>query len=96
VAEAINMGTYVFNRIGDQITITRILLGAVILAVIGLALVLSRFVTENISRLADAARRVASGDFTARVHIRSKDEMGVKWGSSAALSTPWCRSWRNG
>jgi sigma-B regulation protein RsbU (phosphoserine phosphatase) len=76
VAEAINMGTYVFNRIGDQITITRILLGAVILAVIGLALVLSRFVTENISRLADAARRVASGDFTARVHIRSKDEMG--------------------
>jgi sigma-B regulation protein RsbU (phosphoserine phosphatase) len=74
VAEAVNMGSYVFTRIGDQITITR--MGAVVLAVIGLALVLSRFVTENISRLADAARRVASGDFTTRVHIRSKDELG--------------------
>lgn len=76
VAEAVTMGTYVFKRIGDQITITRILLGAVVLAVLGLALILSRLVTENISRLADAARRVASGDFAARVHIRSKDEMG--------------------
>jgi sigma-B regulation protein RsbU (phosphoserine phosphatase) len=76
VAEAINMGTYVFARIGEQITITRILLAAVILAVIGLSLVLSRLVTENISRLANAARRVASGDFTARADIRSRDEMG--------------------
>ncbi|MEE9495778.1 MAG: hypothetical protein V3V39_04565, partial [Desulfobacterales bacterium] len=32
VAEAVNMGSYVFTRIGDQITITRILLGAVVLA----------------------------------------------------------------
>jgi len=76
VAEAVNMGTYVFSRIGQQITVTRILLSAVVLAVIGLALILSRLVTENISRLAEAAHRVASGDFSARVHIRSKDEMG--------------------
>jgi sigma-B regulation protein RsbU (phosphoserine phosphatase) len=76
VAEAVNMGSYVMTRIRDQITITRILLTAVVLAVIGLSLVLSRVVTENISRLADAARRVASGDFTARANIRSRDEMG--------------------
>jgi sigma-B regulation protein RsbU (phosphoserine phosphatase) len=76
VAEAVNIGSYVISRIRDQITITRILLGAVVLAVIALSMVFSRVVTGNISRLADAALRVASGDFTARVSIRSKDEMG--------------------
>jgi sigma-B regulation protein RsbU (phosphoserine phosphatase) len=81
VAEAVNMGTYVLNRIGEQMTITRILLGIVVLAVIGLALLLSNLVTGNISRLADAARRLASGDFTARVQIRARDEIGELGGA---------------
>ncbi len=75
-AEADSMGAYVLNRIGQQIQQTRLLLAAVVLAVIALALVLSRSVTRNITQLAEAARRVAAGDFSARVRIQSGDEIG--------------------
>jgi sigma-B regulation protein RsbU (phosphoserine phosphatase) len=75
-AEADRMRTYVLARIEQQIRLTRFLLAAVILAVIALALVLSRSVTKNITQLASAARRVASGEFNARVPIQSSDEIG--------------------
>ncbi len=75
-AEADSMGAYVLNRIGQQIKLTRLLLAAVVLAVIALALVLSRSVTKNITQLAGAARRVAAGDFSARVRIQAGDEIG--------------------
>ncbi len=75
-AEADSMRTYVLTRIEQQIRLTRFLLAAVVLAVIALALVLSRSVTKNITQLAGAARRVASGDFNARVRIHSSDEIG--------------------
>jgi sigma-B regulation protein RsbU (phosphoserine phosphatase) len=75
-AEADSIGTYVLNRTRQQIRLTRLLLAAVVLAVIALALVLSRSVTKNITRLAGAARLVASGDFSTRVRIQSGDEIG--------------------
>jgi sigma-B regulation protein RsbU (phosphoserine phosphatase) len=76
VAEADAMESYVRRRIGRQITVTSIMLSFVILLVISLAFVLSRSVTKNISKLVKAVRHVASGDFSARVHINSRDEMG--------------------
>jgi sigma-B regulation protein RsbU (phosphoserine phosphatase) len=76
VAEAVAMEAYVRDRIGRQIKVTSIMLAVVILLILGLALILSKSVTKNISRLVSAARRVASGDFAARVRIDSRDEMG--------------------
>jgi sigma-B regulation protein RsbU (phosphoserine phosphatase) len=76
VAEANAMESYVRTRIKRQITVTSIVLSIVIIFVICLAFILSRSVTENISRLVNAVRRVASGDFTARVQIKSRDEVG--------------------
>ena len=76
VAEAVAMEAYVRDRIGRQIKVTSIMLTVVMLLILGLALILSKSVTKNISRLVTAARRVASGDFAARVRIDSRDEMG--------------------
>jgi sigma-B regulation protein RsbU (phosphoserine phosphatase) len=70
------MESYVLTRIKRQITVTSIMLSFVIILVIGLAFILSRSVTENMSKLVSAVRRVASGDFAARVHIKSRDEIG--------------------
>jgi sigma-B regulation protein RsbU (phosphoserine phosphatase) len=76
VAEAVSMETYVHERIANLIKVTSIILAAVIGAVIVVALVLSRSVTKSISRLATAARQVANGNFSTRVQIDSRDEMG--------------------
>ena len=50
------------------------------LGVIGLALLgivpLSRRMTRNLSTLTDGVQRIARGDFTARVPVRSRDEFG--------------------
>jgi sigma-B regulation protein RsbU (phosphoserine phosphatase) len=76
VAEAVSMETYVHERIANLIKVTSIILSVLIGAVILLALILSRSVTKSISRLASAARQVANGDFSTRVQIDSRDEMG--------------------
>ena len=76
VAEAVSMEIYVHERIGKQILITGVILVGFVLAIIVLAFILSRSVTENISKLVAAARRVASGDFATRVRIHSRDEIG--------------------
>ena len=76
VAEAVAMETYVHERIAKLIKVTSIILSVLIGAVILLALILSRSATKSISRLATAARQVANGDFSTRVQIDSRDEMG--------------------
>jgi sigma-B regulation protein RsbU (phosphoserine phosphatase) len=76
VAEAVSMETYVLERIANLIQVTSIILSVVVGAVILVALILSRSVTKSISRLATAARKVANGDFSTRVQIDSRDEMG--------------------
>jgi phosphoserine phosphatase RsbU/P len=74
--EAILMEKYVHDRIDEQIIFTGIILLSVIILIIGLSFVLSRSFTMNISRLAEAVGRVASGDFQARVRLNSQDELG--------------------
>jgi len=76
VAEAKAMESYVLTRIKHQIKVTSIMLSSVILLVIGLAFMLSRSITGNISKLVNAVRQVASGDFAARVHTKTRDEIG--------------------
>jgi sigma-B regulation protein RsbU (phosphoserine phosphatase) len=76
IAEAVAMETYVLDRIGQQIKITRVILFGGVLVVICLALILSRSVTKDINKVVNAVRRVAAGDFATRVHIKSRDEMG--------------------
>jgi sigma-B regulation protein RsbU (phosphoserine phosphatase) len=74
--KAILMEKYVHSRIDEQIIFTGIILLSVIILIIGLSFVLSRSFTLNISRLAEAVGRVASGDFQARVRLNSRDELG--------------------
>ena len=76
VAEAVSMETYVLERVANQIKVTSIILSVVIGVVIVVALILSRSVTKSISKMATAARQVANGDFSTRVQIDSRDEMG--------------------
>jgi phosphoserine phosphatase RsbU/P len=74
--EAILMEKYVHDRIDEQIVFTGIILLSIIILIIGLSFILSRSFTMNISRLAEAVGRVASGDFQARVRLKSGDELG--------------------
>ena len=76
VAEAVSMETYVLDRIAKLIAVTSVILSVVIAAVILVALILSRSVTKSISKLATAAGQVADGDFSTRVQIDTRDEMG--------------------
>jgi len=55
-----------------------VLLGAIVAVVIALtaAYFVSRSITFPISRMQEAARRIAKGDFSGKVDIKSKDELG--------------------
>ena len=59
--------------------IYRIVLFSAIVAVViafAVAYLLSRSITMPISRMQDAAQRIAKGDFSSKVDIKSKDELG--------------------
>jgi sigma-B regulation protein RsbU (phosphoserine phosphatase) len=49
---------------------------AALAAIVLLSLLISRNVTKNIGKLLEASRRLATGDFTTRIDIRSRDEIG--------------------
>jgi phosphoserine phosphatase RsbU/P len=74
--EAILMEQSVHDQIHEQIVFTGIILLSIITLIIGLSFILSRSFTMNIYKLAEAVRRVASGDFQARVQLKSHDELG--------------------
>ena len=70
-------GSLIQEQIDAMIQITRFSLAAVVLAVIGLALVFSRTVTKPLWALVQGAKQLAGGDLDARVDIRSRDEFGT-------------------
>jgi phosphoserine phosphatase RsbU/P len=74
--DAVLMEKYVHDQINKQIVFTGIILLFIITVIIGFSFVLSRSFTLNISKLAKAVDRVASGDFQARVQLKSRDELG--------------------
>ncbi|MFW6372507.1 MAG: SpoIIE family protein phosphatase [Thermodesulfobacteriota bacterium] len=76
LAEADAMGRYVREGFQERIRVTGVMLVGIILVVVALALFLSRYLTQNIRKLDEASHRLAKGDFSARVHIRSRDEIG--------------------
>ncbi len=76
MVEALAMEDKVLDRIDRQIRFSGIVLMSVMIIVVGLAFILSRSITGNISKLVDASRRIAEGDFSTRADIQSNDEMG--------------------
>ncbi len=76
LAQAVSMEEYVRDRFAQRLRLTGLILIGIILALIILALFLSRYVTGNIQKLVDASSRLAEGDFSVRVRIRARDEVG--------------------
>jgi sigma-B regulation protein RsbU (phosphoserine phosphatase) len=76
MVEALAMEDKVLDRIDRQIRFSGLVLMSVMIVVVGLAFFLSRSITGNISKLVDASRRIAVGDFSTRAEIESNDEMG--------------------
>ncbi len=77
LAEARRAEQTVLSQVRSQLQLTLTVLGAVILLVILVTFAGSRSVTEPVSRLAAAARKVAGGDLEdTHVEIQSRDEIG--------------------
>ncbi|MBI9091182.1 MAG: SpoIIE family protein phosphatase [Desulfobacterium sp.] len=77
ILEATGREKYVQERFREEIKITTFVFSGVILGMIVLATLLSRYVTRNIKQLADASELLTAGDFSARVDIRTRDELGI-------------------
>ncbi len=77
ILEATGREKYVQERFREELKITTFVFSGVILGMILLTALLSRYVTLNIKQLADASELLAAGDFSARVDIRTRDELGI-------------------
>ncbi|WP_227793508.1 sensor histidine kinase [Paenibacillus guangzhouensis] len=65
------------NRTVNQIMILLMVIGIIVIAMVALlSLFLSRTITKSVKDLKRAADRMTEGDFTARAHIRYRDELG--------------------
>jgi HD-GYP domain-containing protein (c-di-GMP phosphodiesterase class II) len=62
--------------VSDMIRTTKIWTLLLLLTAVAAAVVLASKLSDPINRLAAASRALASGDFTARVHVSSKNEIG--------------------
>ncbi|WP_419781783.1 PP2C family protein-serine/threonine phosphatase [Maridesulfovibrio sp.] len=76
VAPADKARSYVQRAINNQYLHTVFVLIVVVFLVSLLAFLLSRRFTENIMILARGVKRIASGDFSARVEVAGEDEVG--------------------
>jgi len=77
VTEAIRAEESVLSLTRSQSRLTVATLGVVAVVVLGISLAGSRTVTRPVSELVEGARRVAAGDFDARVRVRTRDELGA-------------------
>jgi sigma-B regulation protein RsbU (phosphoserine phosphatase) len=75
LAESVAAATYVQQRIAEQVAFSGIVAVAVMLVLIPATLLGARTVTRPAADLARAARRLATGDFTARAHPKGHDEL---------------------
>ncbi len=75
VAPATRAENYVLDQIVAGLKVIGLMLGGVLAMVTALAIWRSRTVTRPVRQLADAAERLARGDFEARVDIRTHDEL---------------------
>jgi len=76
VTRAVNAQQYVLGLTLGQLQRTAAILLGVTLAVIVIAVAVSRRITRPVRELAGAAKRIAHGDFQARVEIANHDELG--------------------
>jgi phosphoserine phosphatase RsbU/P len=74
LAKAVNAEKYINQQIDLGLKISAVLTIFVVLATIFLAIVRAKKVTDPVMKLADAATRLADGDFGAKVDIRNTDE----------------------
>ncbi len=75
LAESRKAATYVEQRIADQLAFSGLVAGLVMLVLIPATLFGARTVTRPAADLARAARRLATGDFSARAHPKGRDEL---------------------
>jgi sigma-B regulation protein RsbU (phosphoserine phosphatase) len=74
-AEAVRAEAEVASRIGRQRMHAWLILLVLVPVVVGVAILASRHITRPVNELAEAARRLAGGDFEARTRIKSGDEL---------------------
>ena len=60
-----------------RITVARTVTGLLTLLLVGLGFASAKLLVQDISRLSAAVSRLAEGDFSVRVPIRNKDEVGL-------------------
>ncbi len=76
VTRAVNAERYVLGLTLDQLKVTGAIVLGVTLVVVVIAVAISRRITRPVRELAGAAKRLARGDFQARVEIANHDELG--------------------
>lgn len=76
VMEALSAKDFILTRISGHNARMGIIILSVALLVVGIALLLSKVLTRNISELVTAVGRVARGDFTVRADVHGRDEIG--------------------
>ncbi len=75
VAEAAEAEKYVLDRMADNMKIAGAVMFGVVIVVVIVAFFISRSVTRPLVHLADAAEKLAAGDYGANVQIRTGDEL---------------------
>ncbi|MBI2911133.1 MAG: HAMP domain-containing protein [Chloroflexi bacterium] len=64
------------SRVGNYIGLLSLLVGMAIVGAVGLSVVVSSLLTRPLTRIAEAARRVGSGDLTTKLPAGGSDELG--------------------
>lgn len=77
VKEAMQVEAFVYEEVGRQVIVSAVLFVAIVLAVVVLAWGSSHRLTIPMRKLLEATQAIGRGDFSARVDIRTRDELEV-------------------